>query len=221
MRASACLDFGELGQVARHERDVLRGHRVGDRPVVGLLHPVAQADEPRVVLRRAAARRRRPAARAARVRSAARARRAGGGKRRRRRSFIAAHYRPAARATRIRPPVAHDRRRAPRDLNRPRSHPDWRCRAGAKRPRSGPARPLINRSRGANHGQSADLRSVRRRRQSRRCSAASSARSAATAHAPPGVRVDVTENDKGYVVHAEIPGVAEGRDPGRRSKATR
>ena len=39
--------------------------------------------------------------------------------------------------------------------------------------------------------------------------------------APATIKIDVTENDKGYVVHAEIPGRREGRHPRHRSKATR
>ena len=50
MRASACSTSRQLGEVVRHLCDVQRGHRVGDRPVVGVLHPVAQADQARVVL---------------------------------------------------------------------------------------------------------------------------------------------------------------------------
>ena len=45
MRPSAAFDLGQLGEVARHERDVHGRHRVRDRPVVGVLDPVAQADD--------------------------------------------------------------------------------------------------------------------------------------------------------------------------------
>src|SRR5215471_10564420 len=44
------LDLRELVQVARHGGDVHERHHVGDRPVIGVFHPVAHADETRIVL---------------------------------------------------------------------------------------------------------------------------------------------------------------------------
>ncbi len=44
------LDVGDLGHVVRDHRDVLAGHRVGDRPVVGVLEAVAQRHRARIVV---------------------------------------------------------------------------------------------------------------------------------------------------------------------------
>ncbi len=208
MRASAASTSASLAKSRGDERMSLLRHHVGDGPVVGLFHAVAQADQPRIVLR-GAGRRFLREARAAAPKDA-RPGRCG-------RTEAPVTGRPWPHYGQAQPgrDPGTGRRDGPEGLEAADTSRRLAVQAAAAR---APGRlPINRRYRRRHHGQSARLRPVRR-------SSSVHGRIAALLDdlfrgffrpvrseraAPAAVKIEVTELDKGYVVHAEIPGVSK------------